>query len=63
MKMELLKPRVLTKEEFLKKVLKDRLMWKSFDSDRETDRHYIGEALNYILRLEAEVNALRSRNP
>lgn len=53
--------RTLTKEEFLKKVLKDRLMWKSFDEEREGDRHYMGEALNYILRLEAELNDLRAR--
>jgi len=45
----------------LKKHLEDRTAWRSFDTGRESDRYLISEALNYINRLESDLESLRNR--
>jgi len=60
MKLQLLKPSVLTPEERLKQDLESRVKTTYYDSGRQSDRYCMERALNYITRLESELNALRA---
>lgn len=61
MKWRLLKPSVLTPEERLKQDLESRVKTTYYDSGRQSDRFCMEQALNYITRLESELNSLRAR--
>lgn len=45
----------------LKKHLDDRTAWRSPDTGRESDRYLISQALEYITRLESDLESLRNR--
>jgi hypothetical protein len=63
MKWRPIKTRPLTNEEMIKNALKDRIIWKTFDSERESDRHWMEQALNYIERLESQLSTPRDPGP
>jgi len=61
MKYKLLAHATLTPEDRLKKNLEYATKCQYFSSLQQTHRYYMEEALNYILRLESELNELRTR--
>jgi hypothetical protein len=58
MKWRLLKPSVLTQEERLKQDLESRVKCTYYDSGRQSDRYCMEQALNYIIRLETQLNEI-----
>jgi len=53
-----LKPPVLTPEERLKQDLESRVKTTYYDSGRQSDRFCMEQALNYIIRLETQLNEI-----
>jgi len=58
MNLRLLKPSVLTPEERLKQDLESRVKTTYYDSGRQSDRFCMEQALNYIIRLETQLNEI-----